>query len=259
MNTTPPRGRRCNASLVSGLSNPFGIAVSGGNLWVANQGGGTIGEYNATTGAAVNASLVSGLSAPYGIAVSGGNLWVADYIGDTIGEYNATTGRPLTKASITDGQSATLSSLSVTLASPQAGDVLTATAGGGVTVTPYNPTTGVLLLSGTASLAAYQTVLASVQYNNTSGGPGVASETINVVANDGISNSNTAVSTISIVSPVVQLNAPSANYTTSWTNSGAVAITGLTTYARLRAEWPVWHRGVGRESVGHERWQRHDW
>ena len=76
--------------------------------------------------------------------------------------------------------------------------MLTATASGGVTVTPYNPTTGVLLLSGNASLAAYETVLASVQYNNTSGGPGVASETINIVANDGISNSNTAVSTITI-------------------------------------------------------------
>ncbi len=93
----------------------------------------------------------------------------------TIGEYNATTGAPAVDlhASITDGESTTLSSLTVTIASPQAGDVLTATAGSGVTVTPYNPTTGVLLLSGNASLSAYQAALASVQYNNTSGGPGV--------------------------------------------------------------------------------------
>ena len=75
-------------------------------------------------------------------------------------------------ASITDGQSTTLNSLTVTLQSPQTGDVLTATASGGITVTPYNPTTGVLLLSGKASLAAYETVLASVQYNNTNRGPG---------------------------------------------------------------------------------------
>ena len=69
-----------NASLVSGLSHPVGIAVSGSNLFVANHGTGTIGEYNATSGAVVNASLVSGLSDPAGIAVSGSNLFVANYL-----------------------------------------------------------------------------------------------------------------------------------------------------------------------------------
>ena len=58
-------------------------------------------------------------------------------------------------------------------------------------------------MSGTASLAAYDAVLASVQYNNTDEGPGVASETINVVANDGISNSNTAHCTIHFTIPQV--------------------------------------------------------
>jgi hypothetical protein len=53
---------------------------------------GTIGEYNATTGATVNASLISGLNEPGGIAVSGGNLFVADFGFGIIGEYNATTG-----------------------------------------------------------------------------------------------------------------------------------------------------------------------
>jgi hypothetical protein len=41
----------------------------GGNLFVINNTNGTIGEYNATTGAAINSSLVSGLDGPYGIAV----------------------------------------------------------------------------------------------------------------------------------------------------------------------------------------------
>ena len=48
-----------NASFVSGLVDPAGIAVSGGNLWVTNADTGAIGEYNATTGAAVNAVLIS--------------------------------------------------------------------------------------------------------------------------------------------------------------------------------------------------------
>ena len=58
-----------NASLVTGLNGPSYIAVSGSNLFVLN---GTIGEYNATTGAVVNASLVTGLNdqAPMGIVVS---------------------------------------------------------------------------------------------------------------------------------------------------------------------------------------------
>ena len=66
-----------NASLVSGLNGPTGIAVSGSDLFVANYSTGTIGEYT-TSGATVNASLVSGLNDPYGIAVSGSNLFVTN-------------------------------------------------------------------------------------------------------------------------------------------------------------------------------------
>ena len=43
-----------------GVDGPHGIAVSGSNLFVTNDGKGTIGEYT-TSGAVVNASLVSGL------------------------------------------------------------------------------------------------------------------------------------------------------------------------------------------------------
>ena len=49
-----------NASLVSGLNDPFGIAVSGSNLFVANYERGTIGEYT-TSGAVVNASAGLGV------------------------------------------------------------------------------------------------------------------------------------------------------------------------------------------------------
>jgi len=57
-----------NASLISGLNGPLGIAISGSDLFVVN--GTTIGEYT-TSGATVNASLVSGLNGPCGIAVAG--------------------------------------------------------------------------------------------------------------------------------------------------------------------------------------------
>ena len=90
-----------NASLVSGLNDPYGIAVSGSNLFVANDGTGTIGEYT-TSGAVVNASLVSGLSEPDSIAVSGSNLFVANEGNGTIGEYNATSGA-VVNASLVSG------------------------------------------------------------------------------------------------------------------------------------------------------------
>lgn len=63
-----------NASLISGLTTPFGIAVSGSDLFVVNTGtilsnNGTVGEYT-TSGAPINPALISGLASyPYGIAV----------------------------------------------------------------------------------------------------------------------------------------------------------------------------------------------
>jgi hypothetical protein len=76
-----------DATLVSGLTSPIDIAVSGGNLFVTDSVTGTIGEYNAITGATVDAELVSGLNGPGGIAVFGGNLFVTNFQTGTIGEY----------------------------------------------------------------------------------------------------------------------------------------------------------------------------
>ena len=75
-------GVTVNSSLISGLINPTGIAISGSDLFVANYNGGTflngtIGEYD-TSGATVNPSLISGLSGPQGLTVSGSNLFVTN-------------------------------------------------------------------------------------------------------------------------------------------------------------------------------------
>lgn len=88
-----------NASLITGLNGPQGIAVSGSNLLVASSGSNTIGEYT-TSGAVVSASLVSGLHSPYGIALDGSDLFVANYTGNTIGEYSV-TGTPVNPSLIT--------------------------------------------------------------------------------------------------------------------------------------------------------------
>lgn len=87
-------GATINASLVSGLNRPSGIALFGGHLFVLNSGSGTIGEYDATTGATINSSLISNLGSNFliggGIAVSGGHLFVLN--GISIGVFDASTG-----------------------------------------------------------------------------------------------------------------------------------------------------------------------
>ena len=128
-------GATASPTLVSGLNAPDGIAVSGANLWVVNNGSGTIGEYNAATGATVNArsSPGLGLGAPGAIAVSGANLWVANS-GGTIGEYSATTGATV-NASLVSG-------LSGPTAIAVSGANLFVTNFGSGTIGEYNATTG---------------------------------------------------------------------------------------------------------------------
>jgi hypothetical protein len=82
-------GATVNSALVTGLTLPTGIAISGGDLFVENlyvppsYSFGTVGEYT-TSGATVNSALISGVEVPVGIAVSGGDLFVGH--GGTVGE-----------------------------------------------------------------------------------------------------------------------------------------------------------------------------
>ncbi len=96
-----------NAALISGLSFPAGIAISGDKLFVTNFETGTIGEYT-TSGATVNPALITGLIRPIGIAVSGDKLFVVNNgnffedIPGTIGEYT-TSGVTVNAALISSG------------------------------------------------------------------------------------------------------------------------------------------------------------
>ena len=100
-------GSSLNTNFLSGVSLPSGIAITGSNLYVLNQGiyrpnqsNGSIGLYNASTGAAINTSLISGLNSPRGIAVSDSNLYVANRNGFTVQNYNATTGAVIYSTSV---------------------------------------------------------------------------------------------------------------------------------------------------------------
>ena len=100
----------------------------------------------------------------------------------------------------------------------------------GITASTYNPFTGVLTLSGPASLADYQTALRQVVYSNTLAAPSTADRGIQVTVNDGILDSNLATMYMHVVipppnaAPVLDLDANNstttgANYLTGFTES----------------------------------------
>jgi glucose/arabinose dehydrogenase len=110
-------GATVNASLISGLNQPFGIAVSGSNLFVTNSAGGTIGEYT-TSGATVNASLIAGLNHPFGIAISGSELFVVTENGNgTIVEY--TTSGATVNASLISGLGVNVENIAIVSTVPE--------------------------------------------------------------------------------------------------------------------------------------------
>ncbi len=105
-------------------------------------------------------------------------------------------------ATLTDGDSTNLQSLTVTLTNRPDGaaEALAAnTAGTSITASPYNSGSGVLLLSGSAPVAQYQQVLRTVTYNNTSQAPTTTARSITFVASDGVNSSSTATTTLTVV------------------------------------------------------------
>ncbi|NGF57534.1 T9SS type B sorting domain-containing protein [Parapedobacter sp. SGR-10] len=101
---------------------------------------------------------------------------------------------------VTDSDNATLTSAAVSISGNfQSGqDMLAFTNQNGITGN-YNHSTGVLSLTGTASLANYQAALRSITYNNSSDNPNTADRTISFVVSDGTDDSAPATKTVSIV------------------------------------------------------------
>jgi len=105
-------------------------------------------------------------------------------------------------AVVSDADSTQLQSLTITLTNAQDGaaEVLTASAGStGLVITGNN--TGTLTISGSGTVADYQSVLRTVEYNNTSDNPTTSPvRTITVVARDnaGGSSLNSPTSTASV-------------------------------------------------------------
>jgi uncharacterized delta-60 repeat protein len=92
-------------------------------------------------------------------------------------------------ATASDGDSVNLTGATVSIIAgfQSAADVLDCTPPAGITRT-YNAGTGVLTLSGTSTVANYQTALRAVTYRNTSDDPTANMRTIRFVATDGVAN-----------------------------------------------------------------------
>jgi hypothetical protein len=138
-----------------------------------------------------------------------------------------------TSATVVDTVDGSPDSITIQITNPHVGDILSATDSGGVT-SSWDATNNRMTLTGAAPAADYQTVLRTVKYDNTNGGPGVSVNVgevnISVIGVSGAVTSRTATALV-YVPPVVDLNGTTGtqntgnNFNATWTNAGAVSIT----------------------------------
>ena len=105
----------------------------------------------------------------------------------------------------------------------------TGPAPGSITASAYDPVTGITL-TGTASLAAYQTALQQIRFNNTGTNPSTETRIIDVVVNDGTAASNTAHAIVEVIqvnnsAPTLDLDGnnstlPGTSYRATFTENG---------------------------------------
>jgi hypothetical protein len=139
--------------------------------------------------------------------------------------------------SIADADSVMLTSATIMLGSNRQPDDVLSFIGpaGPITASAYDPATGVLTLTGAATLAEYQAALRQVVYSNSSAAPFTGTRIIEVTVNDGTVDSNIARTFMQVVDvvnspPALNLDPDfsttrGADFLTTFTDGGpAVAI-----------------------------------
>ena len=100
---------------------------------------------------------------------------------------------------ITDIDSTSLAGATITVNSAEIGDLLTVgSIPAGITASSYDAVTGTISLSGSASWSDYQDAIRAIQFSN-DGSTANTTRNIDVVVNDGLGNSNTATTAVTIV------------------------------------------------------------
>ncbi|MBN1145303.1 MAG: tandem-95 repeat protein [Bacteroidales bacterium] len=147
---------------------------------------------------------------------------------------NATPVTLTSTITVTDSDNLTLNgaTISITTGFLSGEDFLSFTEANGISGS-YTPATGVLALTGSASLANYQAALRTVRYNNTSDNPTIANRSVTFTVTDGTNTSNSIVKTVSLTAvndaPVLADDATApVNYTE---NSPSVQLTNTITVA----------------------------
>ncbi|MBK9079056.1 MAG: tandem-95 repeat protein [Hyphomicrobium sp.] len=179
------------------ITMPSGVSTSGNLVFTYAAGTGTGTAYDdiAIDNVAVTATKTTTTTTTTSDTADNG--WTATY---------QENGTPVsiadTDSSIFDGDSANMTSATITLTNAQTGDRLlvngsAASSGtiGGITWTRTNTT---VTFSGTATKAEYANAIEMIQFENSSETPSTTPRIIHTVVSDGTSSSNTAVTTISI-------------------------------------------------------------
>ncbi|WP_374245141.1 DUF4347 domain-containing protein, partial [Zoogloea sp.] len=130
---------------------------------------------------------------------------------------------------VSDADSPNLTGATVSITSGFAGgqDTLAFTDQLGI-VGSWNATTGVLTLSGSATVANYQTALRSVTYINTAETPGTATRTVSIRVTDGLGTSTAATRSVSVAAVDDAPSFNAADYT-AIVAAGAAADRGYAT------------------------------
>ena len=193
-----------DSSSITAASSPSGVAVdSFNNIVVTELGTGQIFSFDRAT--ATRTDIFPAQSNLYGVVV------------DTAVFKEGLTTATIKITNLLDGSNEQL---------------LIDTSGTNI-VAAYNETTGTLSLTGDDSVENYRQVLRTIQYNNNSESPDTTDRIIEFVVSDGIESSNTATTTVSVISvndpPVLDLNGvdeAGIDYTTTvTTNAGPISIT----------------------------------
>ncbi len=126
---------------VGAATTKLNISVKAGSanaqLFVANLGISTVGDYNPANGVAINAGITTGLSTPAGLVLLGNNLLVSNLYTNAVGVYDASAGSV--------GNTAFIPGLSNPHGMALAGDTLFVTNTDGNSVGAYHASTGAVI------------------------------------------------------------------------------------------------------------------
>ncbi|MGH1472631.1 MAG: VCBS domain-containing protein, partial [Cellvibrionaceae bacterium] len=99
---------------------------------------------------------------------------------------------------ITDADDSNIESATIIIQGAESGDLLSiGSLPSGIVASSYNPATGEMTLTGSATLAEYQTAIRAIQYTN-DGSSVATTRSVTVSVNDGEADSNVATTTINV-------------------------------------------------------------